>query len=113
MGIIRLVFHLPLRQTRRFMESIAKMMELDLRVPDFSTVSLRIQKLRVNIQSHIGKQGTHIIIDSTGLSVYDYLPTNLPNRLLHDKNIRIIIASNFEGAFIQWGKRAKQIYSQR
>ena len=54
MGIIRLVFHLPLRQTQGLMGSIAKMMKLDLLIPDFSTVSRRMQKLRVNIQSHIG-----------------------------------------------------------
>ena len=89
MGIIRLVFHLPLRQTQGFMESIAKMMKLDLLIPDFSTLSRRMQKLRVNIQSHIGKKGTHIIIDTTTLTVYganDY--HKLKNRIIKFKGYR-------------------------
>ena len=89
MGIIRLVFHLPLRQTQGFMESIAKMMKLDLLIPDFSTLSRRMQKLRVNIQSHIGKKGTHIIIDTTALTVYganDY--HKVKNHLIKSKGYR-------------------------
>lgn len=69
-GIIRLVFHLPLRQTEGFMQSVVKLMKINLLIPDFSTVSRRMKKLKVKIQSHAFKGGTHIIIDSSGLSVY-------------------------------------------
>ncbi len=69
-GIIRLVFHLPLRQTTGFLFSIAKLMGVDLRIPDFSTLSRRLKQLKVNLQVPSIKRGMHIIIDTTGLSVY-------------------------------------------
>lgn len=70
-GIIRLVFNLPLRQTQGFMKSITKLMNIKLKIPDYSTLSRRMKKLSVNLSpERIRKKGTHIIIDSTGLSVY-------------------------------------------
>lgn len=70
-GIIKLVFNLPLRQTQGFMHSMTKLMGLNLRIPDYSTLLRRMKKLNVNLTpDHIRKKGTHIIIDSTGLSVY-------------------------------------------
>ena len=38
---LRVVFRLPLRQTQGFVRSIAKLMGIDLAVPDFSTLSRR------------------------------------------------------------------------
>ncbi|MFA3919899.1 transposase [Ruegeria hyattellae] len=38
---LRAVFRLPLRQTQGFVRSIAKLMGIDLAVPDFSTLSRR------------------------------------------------------------------------
>lgn len=69
-GIIRLVFHLPLRQTTGFLLSIINIMGFDLRIPDFSTLSRRFRKLNVNLKIPNAKQGMHVIIDSSGLSVY-------------------------------------------
>ena len=46
-GIIRLVFHLPLRQTQGFMRSIARLMGINLKIPDYSTISRRMKKLSV------------------------------------------------------------------
>lgn len=70
-GLIRLVFHLPYRQTVGFMQSIISLMGLDLKVPNFSTLSSRIQKLNTRLSKpSTHKIGTHIIIDGSGLSVH-------------------------------------------
>ena len=37
--LIRQVFHLPLRQTEGFMNSLARVMKADITIPDFSSVS--------------------------------------------------------------------------
>ena len=44
---LRLVFHLPLRQTEGFLSSIFEMMGIDLDVPDHTTLSRRSQSLEV------------------------------------------------------------------
>jgi hypothetical protein len=38
---IRQVFHLPLRQTEGFMNSLARVMKADITIPDFSVISKR------------------------------------------------------------------------
>ncbi len=42
---IRMVFHLPLRQTEGFLRSLAELLEVDLPIPDHTTLSRRLQKL--------------------------------------------------------------------
>lgn len=70
-GIIRLVFHLALRQTQGFMMSIVKLMNINLPIPDYTTISRRARKLHCSLSPHqIHKEGTYIIIDGSGLSVY-------------------------------------------
>ncbi len=69
-GIIRLVFRLPLRQTTGLLSSITEFMGVKLRIPDFSTLSRRFRKLKIDLQVPSSRQGMHIIIDTTGLSVY-------------------------------------------
>ncbi|MEP3331068.1 transposase, partial [Sedimentitalea sp.] len=44
---LRVVFRLALRQTQGFMRSIAKLMGLDLVVPDYSTLSRRGKGLKI------------------------------------------------------------------
>ena len=71
LALIRLIFRLPLRQTTGFMQSILKLMGLELRIPDFSTVSRRMSQLKVRLNKPTThKSGTHIIIDGSGLSVH-------------------------------------------
>ncbi len=38
---LRMVFHLPLRQTEGFLDSLLRLMELDLKAPDHTTLSRR------------------------------------------------------------------------
>ena len=42
---IRMVFHLPLRQTEGFLRCLAEMLEVDLPIPDHTTLSRRLKKL--------------------------------------------------------------------
>ena len=39
---LRVVFHLPLRQTEGFLDSLLRLMELDLKAPDHTTLSRRL-----------------------------------------------------------------------
>jgi len=68
--MIRQVFSLTLRSTQGFMESLAKLMGLEITIPNYSCLSrrsdgLKLRKLLDNIEP-----GSHVIIDSTGLKVY-------------------------------------------
>lgn len=66
---LRLVFHLPLRQSEGFLRSILEMMGVDLDVPDHTTLSRRSQSLRVALYRVVAKAPIHLVIDSTGLSI--------------------------------------------
>jgi hypothetical protein len=41
--MIRTVFHLPLRQTEGFLRSLAEMLEVEIPVPDHTTLSRRLK----------------------------------------------------------------------
>jgi hypothetical protein len=68
---LRLVFHLPLRQTEGFIASIFQLMKLNLPVPDHTTLSRRGRTLKpkISVQQPDNKP-LHIIVDSTGLSIH-------------------------------------------
>ena len=44
---LRMVFHLPLRQTEGFLGSLAGMLGIELPIPDHTTLSRRLKKLSV------------------------------------------------------------------
>ncbi len=67
---LRLVFHLPLRQTEGFLGSILKLMNLDLPSPDHTTLSRRNQSLEVSRHlAGVPPGPVTLIVDSTGLKV--------------------------------------------
>ena len=66
---LRLIFHLPLRQTEGFLTSIFRMLRLDLFVPDHTTLSRRGQHLDLALRRVPTGEGLHLIVDSTGLSI--------------------------------------------
>ncbi len=66
---LRLVFHLPLRQTEGFLASIFEMMGVGLDVPDHTTLSRRAQGLEVELRRTARSEPIHLIVDSTGLSI--------------------------------------------
>jgi hypothetical protein len=67
---LRVVFRLPLRQTQGFMRSIVKLMELDLPVPDYSTLSRRGKGLKIVQQRQASDKPIALIVDSTGLQIH-------------------------------------------
>ena len=68
--LIRQVFHLPLRQTEGFMNSLTRLMSAAIRIPDFSSISRRSIELPRHILSKALQPGSLVIVDSTGLKVY-------------------------------------------
>ena len=66
---LRLLFHLPLRQTEGFLRSIFGMLCLDLSAPDHTTLSRRAQRLNLTLRRIPTGTGIHLIVDSTGLSM--------------------------------------------
>ena len=66
---LRLIFHLPLRQTEGFLTSIFGMLGLDLSAPDHTTLSRRGQHLDLPLRRAPTGAGLHLIVDSTGLSI--------------------------------------------
>jgi hypothetical protein len=66
---LRLIFGLPLRQAEGFLRSILSLMGVGLEAPDHTTLSRRSQNLNVDLHRASVNQPTHLIIDSTGLSI--------------------------------------------
>lgn len=77
---LRLLFHLPLRQTEGFVTSLFHMMKVSLPIPDHTTLSRRSKSLKPVLKRRgSSKQPLHLIIDSTGLSIHGEGPWNGPN----------------------------------
>ena len=66
---LRLVFHLHLRQTEGFLNSLFEMMGLDLSAPDHTTLSRRSKQLNVKLRRIPTKGAIHIVVDSSGHSI--------------------------------------------
>ena len=68
---IRMVFHLPLRQTEGFLRCLTEMLEVDLPIPDHTTLSRRLKRLsEVQFRRLPTDQPIHLLIDSTGLRMH-------------------------------------------
>lgn len=68
--MLKAVFHLSLRATQGFLSSVVELMELELPVPDYSTVSRRQQPLAVRLSASAVHRARHVVVDATGLKVY-------------------------------------------
>jgi Transposase DDE domain len=67
---IRQVFHLPLRQTEGFMNSLTRLMRSTISIPDYSSISKRSISIPRHVLSQALEPGSLVIVDSTGLKVY-------------------------------------------
>ena len=67
---IRQVFHLPLRQTEGFMNSLTRLMKSTISIPDYSSISKRSISLPRYVLSQAMEPGSLVIVDATGLKVY-------------------------------------------
>ena len=66
---LRLLFPLPLRQTAGCLPSLCVLRGLDLRSPDHTTLSRRVQHLDRRRRGGPRRAGRHLLIDSTGRSI--------------------------------------------
>ena len=66
---LRVVFHFPLRQTEGFLDSLLRLMELDLKAPDHTTLSRRNKDVDVPSPTKRHDSPIHLIVDSTGLKI--------------------------------------------
>lgn len=66
-----IVFKQPLRQTQGLMRSIARLLGIEIAVPDFSTLSRRSNGLilRPNLRAD-NQAAMHLTVDSTGLKIF-------------------------------------------
>ena len=68
---LRTAYRLGLRQTQRLMGSIGTLMGLDIRVPDYSTLSRRANGLSIaQVMMQAGSVPVHRVVDSTGLKIF-------------------------------------------
>jgi hypothetical protein len=68
---IRFVFNQPLRQTEGLLRSIATVLELDIAIPDHTTLSRRGDGLTI-LPKVVGREESlHLLVDNTGLKIYD------------------------------------------
>ena len=64
------VFHQPLRQTEGLLRSIEALLDIDIAIPDHTTLSRRGGGL-TTLPKSIGRdEPLHLLIDSTGLKIY-------------------------------------------
>jgi hypothetical protein len=68
--LLRAAFKLPLRQTEGLMGSVFQLLNVDLAVPDHSTVSRRAMTLPSISPGHLPDGPLLVLIDSTGLKVH-------------------------------------------
>src|ERR1700738_2573785 len=62
---IRQVFHLPLRQTEGFMNSLTRLMRSTISIPDYSSISKRSISIPRHVLSQALEPGSLVIVDST------------------------------------------------
>lgn len=67
---LRLLLHLPLRQTEGFLRSIFELMGLTLDMPDHPTMSRRSARLTVPLRLRKRTGSINLVIDSSGLSIF-------------------------------------------
>ncbi len=73
---IQAVYHLPLRATEGFVQSLLFMMGLaHLKSPDYSTLSYRSKDLNIPMSAAVRKalssgESLHVAVDSTGVKIY-------------------------------------------
>ena len=70
---LRLIYKLALRQTEGFVNSLLLLMNLDLKSPDHTTLSRRLEILKVlreKLKNVPKDDPIHVLVDSTGLKIY-------------------------------------------
>ena len=67
---LREVFKLTYRQTEGFGRSLVKLMDVQVKIPDYTSLQKRAAKLEISLSAKPAQGARDIVIDSTGLKVY-------------------------------------------
>lgn len=67
---MRELFRLPYRQTEGLGRCLAKLMQVDVAIPDYSSLAKRAAKLKVSLSVATRKGPIDVVVDSTGLKVF-------------------------------------------
>lgn len=67
---VKALFRLPYRATEGLVNSLMRLCQLDLPVPDHTHMSRRAAGLVVAIPRRPRQGGTHVVVDSTGLKIF-------------------------------------------
>jgi hypothetical protein len=70
MAMLKEVFHLPLRATQGLLESLLKLMNIEVEAPDYSTLCRRRRGLKIAMPRQGQHNGMHLVVDSTGVKVF-------------------------------------------
>jgi hypothetical protein len=67
---LRELFQLPYRQTEGLGRSLAELMEVNLSIPDFTSLAKRAAKMNISLDVARHSGAIDIVVDSTGLKVF-------------------------------------------
>jgi hypothetical protein len=70
LAVVKYLFHQASRQAEGLLASIFELMRVSLPVPDHTTLSRRLARLRVRLKVLPKEQARHVVCDSTGVKVY-------------------------------------------
>jgi len=72
LGFIRLLFHLPYRQSEGFIRALARYVD-GLQVPDYSTINRRVNKLDLSLEDTLIRSNSpmSIAVDASGVKVHN------------------------------------------
>lgn len=70
MATLKVVFNQAGRQVVGLVRSLFELMKIDLPIPDHSTVSRRLEDMKVELSIKHSTKPRHLVVDSTGVKVY-------------------------------------------
>jgi hypothetical protein len=70
MATLKEVYHLSLRATEGLLLSIIELLAVEVRVPDYTTLSRRCQRLTVKLPRRHRQEALHLVVDSTGVKIF-------------------------------------------
>jgi hypothetical protein len=70
MATLKEVYHLSLRATEGLLLSIIQLLAVEVRVPDYTTLSRRCRTLPVRLTRLPKSEALHLVVDSTGVKIF-------------------------------------------
>jgi IS5 family transposase len=70
MATLQEIYQLGLRQTQGLMESIGHLLQLEVSIPDYTTLRRRRATLAIALPRTRSTEALHVVVDSTGVKVF-------------------------------------------